>query len=127
MRELKFRTFGITGMNKTFTLQEISTFIQPNDGSHLIERTWQDNIIFMQYTGLKDKNRVEIYDSDIIQSLYSDGSPCRHIVKWVDSEARFMIFDLKTDRECGSISNGWIHVNNKEVIGNIHQNPELLK
>ena len=128
MIEIKFiytcvRHNGHTFSSSPFTLEDIedghvTAWYQLNSVSGEVYKR--------MYTGLKDKKGVEIYGDDIIHSLYSDGSDCRHIVKWVDSDARFKIFDLKRGYDCGGISQDWIHENEKEVIGNTRQNPELL-
>jgi uncharacterized phage protein (TIGR01671 family) len=71
-------------------------------------------MVLMQYTGLKDKNGVEIYEGDIVRFLDIDG---------VDSvtEVEF--------REGGfyPFAPDFIHWCNVEVIGNIYENPELLE
>lgn len=80
------------------------------------------HIKIMQYTGLKDKNGREIYDGDVLEEKESFDEIFRHIVKWSDLNAGWM-FDW-----CGEcLGSSDISLNNCEVIGNIHQNPELLE
>lgn len=69
-----------------------------------------------QYTGLTDKNGKKIFDGDIVNVLSSD-------ILGEMYETTIVVEDIRTP----SI-NGWLeYADELEVIGNIHDNPELLK
>ena len=92
-----------------------------------------DNLIWMRYTGLKDKKRTkeypegqDIYDGDILKDLgevmwgkYGDHEYVDHIECWIAGKD-FPISDWDTD----------LHGHRRvelEIIGNIYENPKLLK
>lgn len=89
------------------------------------------NCIFMQFIGLYDKNGKEIYEGDILKEIKelsdTDYQNRIGIVNYSEEIASFIVL---TD-------NGWCHLNYgelgrgtrlkfTEVIGNIHENPELI-
>lgn len=81
-----------------------------------------------QFTGLLDKNGKEIYDGDIIRSNEYN-IETKHIISWCDIIASFVADILPYPDINGycNISQVWILKYNKEVIGNIHDNTEILK
>lgn len=85
-----------------------------------------------QFTGLYDFYGKEIYEGDIIESGY-DGSGkdyrkiVRHIVGYYPEDASFTAKFIGAYPNCGGIRQSWINQFGKRIIGNIHDNPELLK
>jgi uncharacterized phage protein (TIGR01671 family) len=124
MREIKFRAWCSNSHEMDYSdsyLDRLVGFFCHNEGC--------DNI--MQYTGFKDHNYKEIYEGDIVScpgdyemllaSLGKD-SFRTGVIKWVDSWASFLVF---IDWHFGKISD--LTCGRMSVIGNIHQNPELLE
>ncbi len=69
----------------------------------------------MQYTGLKDKNGKEIYEGDVLSG--------RYIVEYKND--CFVVQEHTND--WSSVHYVLHHNPEMEVIGNIYENPELLK
>jgi uncharacterized phage protein (TIGR01671 family) len=77
----------------------------------------------MQYTGLKDKNGVEIYEGDICNCREYE---CFGKVEWNNEEAGFYFCVVM---EGGGFEEERLYdyVDELEVIGNIYENPDLLE
>lgn len=81
-----------------------------------------------QFTGLHDKNGNEIYEGDIICTYDSQNNPIMHEIYYLENESRFATKLIGYEfMETGGLTQKWIDELDFEVIGNIYDNPELLK
>ena len=122
MREIKFRVWdNVDYMSNPFTLQDLQKG----------KIGFTDECKVMEYTGLKDKNGKEIYEGDIVKytsSIKYDPLNNRmvyvgQIQNWVGQMG--VGFRYKSGRHTMMLKLG--HSFNMEVIGNIHEQPELIK
>jgi uncharacterized phage protein (TIGR01671 family) len=113
MREIKFRVFynGDTYYSDQLGINQFWD----------VFKSEMEKGEISQYTGLKDKNGVEIYEGDILKE--SD-----HGVFEVIWQKEWAKFKLDWERVCTTIQYPeWNRGVEMEIIGNIYQNPELLK
>jgi len=119
MREIKFRVWCNNKKefeNDPCMIDEAGSIFQVYKGRFI--PCSRETHIVEQYTGLKDKNGVDIYRNDIVEAF-------KH------NETRFV---YEVTERAGVLWFGnwnWIEFQNifrnLKVIGNIHQNPELLE
>lgn len=95
------------------------------------------NYPLMQYTGLRDKNGVEIYEGDVVLYKYASYKDISKVV-YNTENASFIMIAIKEDdnKSMAKFKEGRKHnfvegcVNGYDyvkVIGNIYENPELLE
>jgi uncharacterized phage protein (TIGR01671 family) len=124
MREIKFRAWDkyfkkiVEVRSIGFKLKTIKVIPVKSINKLDIYETTLDDIELMQYTGLKDKNGVEIYEGDIIEQheeLYT--------VAWNDKMCCFVGYMEDMDYEMFSYVLRQKYI---KVVGNIYENKELL-
>ena len=89
----------------------------------------------MQYTGLKDKNRKEIYEGDIAKItekkniLKHKVIPMKPIIAEISWSEEYLAYILITTSAKDAFENlaDYLEEYDIEVIGNIYDNPELLE
>ena len=118
-REIKFRAWD-KHHNSMEYINDLYWFEE--NGIHDFN---DDNYIFMQNTGLKDKNGKEIYDSDIVKVTWGSGKIVFYEVKYCGSLGYHYLRDTKNKEDNDIIC--IYDYSQMDVIGNVFDNPELLK
>lgn len=121
MREIKFRAWDIESpaMMDWEEIQDMWYSLGYGDGV-----LGADHWIPMQYTGIKDKDGKEIYEGDII---YYDAEDIVLIIKWTEAYSREQWCAVYRDSKLWCFEGGIPDSVDIEVIGNIVENPELIK
>lgn len=80
-----------------------------------------DDIILMQYTSLKDKNGVEIFEGDVVKLQYTIASDFELFEVHQFRGGMWRIDNRRRGSEL------WLRNEDCEVIGNIYEHPHLLE
>jgi hypothetical protein len=112
MREIKFRAWRGKEMIYDVIVWNNETILEVDEYEH----NQREVKAIMQFTGLTDKNGKEIYEGDIVKSPKKE-----YEVVWNNECARWGLLDginypVAIHHEGTTL----------EVIGNVHENPELL-
>lgn len=129
MREIKFRAWDNHLSCYHYDVEFITDSYWDSDGRPVFlsehqegdyadcEDAFEDNFILEQYTGLKDQEGKEIYEGDILEGFddvkFEDG---RYYCNLRGARI-FTLEELCCDMDYPK----------PKIIGNIHENPELLK
>lgn len=120
MREIKFRAFDELNKEMRYSDKHDGEFYMNLKGllyMYGIPKTdnYYKNYNVMQFTGLKDKNGIDIYEGDIVNSNYFKNGI---VVFW-----RYG-WHFNTGKDCHHSFNTSTH--SFEIIGNIYEHPNLL-
>jgi uncharacterized phage protein (TIGR01671 family) len=141
-RQLKFRIWD----------KQNNIFIYVWDASHkrlaislngLVYSGMYDDVLpendytIQQYTGLKDRDGKDIYEGDIIEHTFSKttddetsihfGSKLNGSVSFCNHLCAYILTIISDDRHNGDTFQLMNHAPSKKIIGNVFENPELIK
>jgi uncharacterized phage protein (TIGR01671 family) len=119
-RELKFRAWDPQGGGQ---------MIDWSDMQCLSMNQWEQ-LLPMQYTGLKDKHGKDIYEGDVIRH-FGEGeiTDKDYVVEWRVKFTGFILSNKKMNEQQLNWRDGswlWRVSKHLSIVGNIYENPELL-
>lgn len=130
MRDIKFRCWD-TENKEMLEVQELD-YEDSYNGQPMIRTTMYsdyfdtEDMILMQYVGLKDKNGKEIYEGDIVKFRFKDDrEEFPDLIGYIEYQTTFTAFRIMSNQ--GSFKIDITEIKFIEVIGNIYENPELLE
>ena len=109
MRAIKFRAWDKEKKEMIYF-----GLFDTDEGYHIQTQTMLEELPIMQYTGLKDKNRKEIYEGDIVMDTELGNYKMVVDAVWVARK----IIDMD---KCNNTMGGVI------IVGNTYETPEVRK
>lgn len=129
MREIKYRAWSVDGEVMLYSDFNAYGFYTKEDPEHISEQTetifmyhahtGDRDFVLMQYTGLKDKNGVEIYEGDIIERMDWDELVLGKVER--DIDGTFLLIEDRGTTFLGPL------LEIVEIVGNIYEHPHLLE
>jgi uncharacterized phage protein (TIGR01671 family) len=135
-REIKFRVWDSESKNWYDFEDGFLDYKEMKNGQYIAYSDLIEELVLMQYTGLKDKNGKEIYEGDIVRAVYEEdeggGWHCDHKVRGkVYFDTHWGVkFDCRDATQ--RVAEHWERIphtdfRNVEVIGNVYENSDLLQ
>lgn len=124
-REIEFRAWlkdqkQMVEVNSIMLKSEI-VGIEKIDGVYTAK--FLEDIELMQYTGLKDKNSVKIFEGDIVKHVKGN----TYKVEFYNGGFKLLRFNVYEGKPVAYHDFEVRRMDEMEVIGNIYENPELLR
>ena len=134
-RKIKFRAWEKTNKQwiSAFGITDTGVYLAFING-YVLDKEAQKDIILMQSIGLKDKNGVEIFEGDIVETDKGTVG----FINWYDALAKFGIhrnlMSIKEEKDTDDTFGSFVNVDDEyfkltkiKVIGNIYDNEKLLE